>query len=356
VRAEDRREHRLRAGDRVLELGARPWLMGVVNASSDSFSDGGRYWTLEDRVALARELVAAGADILDIGGESATTGRPPVPAEQEIELVVPLIERVVADCEEARRPDTDSCGEPEFESESKRSGSPDPDRFAAPGLDRTGLRGRQPVVSVDTYKPAVARAAIAAGARIVNDVSGLRDSQLAEVCAQTGAALVVMHTAAAPRQRLQDPDLYGDVVAETLAFLEERVAVALAAGVRREQLILDPGPDFAKTPAQTIELLAGVGRLHELGLPLLMAISRKDFIGALTGRPPRERLAGTLAALAHGVDVGAQLFRVHDVAAAADFLKVRAALAGGRPPERTLALADELRHDRAAQSSTLLDA
>ncbi len=311
---------RLQAGDRLLELGERPWLMGVVNASPDSFSDGGRYRTPADRAALARELVAAGADILDIGGESATTGRAPVPAEREIELVVPLIERVVAD------------------------------------LEQGGPAIRRPVVSVDTYKPAVARAAIAAGARIVNDVSGLRDPELAAVCAQTGAALVVMHTAAAPRQRLQDPDLYGDVVAETLAFLEQRVAVALAAGVRREQLILDPGPDFAKTPAQTIELLAGVARLHELGLPLLMAISRKDFIGALTGRPPRERLAGTLAALAHGVDAGAQLFRVHDVAAAADFLTVRAALAGERPAERTLALADELRHDRAAECSTLLDA
>ncbi len=148
------------------------------------------------------------------------------------------------------------------------------------------------------------------------------------MCAQTGAALVLMHTRAAPKQRLQDPDLYGDVVGEVHAFLRERIEQALALGVEPEQIILDPGPDFAKTPAQTIELLAGVGRLHELGRPLLMAVSRKDFIGALTGRPPRERLPGTLAALAHGVDAGARIFRVHDVAAAADFLKVRAALAG----------------------------
>jgi dihydropteroate synthase len=277
--------------------------MGIVNASLDSFSDGGRYRTLEDRVALAREQVAAGADILDIGGESATTGRPPVAEDREIELVVPLVERIVA-----------------------------------------SLGGV--VVSVDTYKPAVARAAIEAGARIVNDVSGLRAPELARVCAQTSAALVVMHTAAAPRRRLQDPGLYEDVVAETLAFLRERVALALAAGMEPEQLILDPGPDFAKTPAQTIELLAGAARLHELGRPLLMAISRKDFIGALTDRAPRERLAGTLAALAHGLDIGAQLFRVHDVAAAADFLKVRAALSGERAPERSLVLAEELRHDR----------
>jgi dihydropteroate synthase len=202
------------------------------------------------------------------------------------------------------------------------------------------------VVSVDTYKPAVARAAIAAGATIVNDVSGLRDPVLAEVCAQSGAALVLMHTRVAPKQRLQDPDLYGDVVGEVYAFLSGRIEQALAAGVASEQLILDPGPDFAKTPAQTIELLAGIGRLHELGRPLLMAISRKDFIGALTGRPPRERLGGTLAALAHGVDTGARIFRVHDVAAAADFLRVRAALAGELQPQRDLALAEEHRYER----------
>ncbi len=157
-----------------------------------------------------------------------------------------------------------------------------------------------------------------------------------------------MHTAAAPRVRRQDPNLYADVLAEVLAFLRARVAVALDAGVAREQLILDPGPDFAKTPAQTIELLSRAERLHELGLPLLMAISRKDFIGALTGRPPRERLAGTLAALAHGVDAGAHIFRLHDVAAAADFLAVRAALSGlAGAPQRDLVLAEELRHDRA---------
>jgi dihydropteroate synthase len=297
--------HSLRAVDRVLELGARPLLMGVVNASPDSFSDGGRRRSLEEHVVLARELAAAGADILDIGGESATTGRPPVCVEEEIGRVAPLIERVALE------------------------------------LDPDG-----PAISVDTYKPAVARAAIAVGARIVNDVSGLRDPALARVCADTGAALVVMHTAAAPRERKQDPDLYGDIVEEVLAFLQERVAVALREGVSREQLLLDPGPDFAKTPAQTVELLSHVERLHELRLPLLMAISRKDFIGALTARAPRERLAGTLAAVAHGVDAGAHVFRVHDVAAAADFLKVRSALAGAEVLERDLVLVEELRYDQ----------
>ncbi len=296
--------HRVRAGDRVLELGPRPWLMGIVNASPESFSDGSRHTTLEARVQLAHELLEAGADILDIGGESASTGRPAVPEQQEIERVVPLIERAA------------------------------------------GELGA--IVSVDTYKPAVARAAISAGARIVNDVSGLRDPALAELCAQTGAALVVMHTRAAPRERLQDADLYGDITGEVLAFLRERVALALAAGMAREQLIIDPGPDFAKTPAQTIRLLAQVGRLHELELPLLLAISRKDFIGALTGRPPRERLGGTLAALAHGLDAGAHLFRLHDVSAASDFLTVRAALSGELEPSRDLALAEELRREPSA--------
>ncbi len=292
---------RLIAGEHLLELGERSWLMGVVNASPDSFSDGGRLQTVEQRVRLAAEQLRAGADILDIGGESASTNRPPVGVEEEIERVVPLIERVLV----------------EFDT----------------------------IVSVDTYKPAVARAAIAAGASIVNDVSGLRDPEMAEVCARSGAALVVMHTRAAPKQRMQDPDLYGDIVLEVLDFLEERTALALSAGIPRERILVDPGPDFAKTPAQTVELLANVSSLHALGYPLLMAISRKDFIGALTGRAPRERLAGTLASLAHGVDAGAHMFRVHDVAAAADYLTVQAALAREFVPSRDLALAEELRHD-----------
>jgi dihydropteroate synthase len=294
--------HLLHAAGGTLELGLRPLLMGVVNASPDSFSDGGRYTTLERRVELAAELLDAGADILDVGGESASTGRPAVAVAEEIERVAPLVE------------------------------------WLAGELGAT--------VSVDTYKPPVARAAIAAGASIVNDVSGLRDPELARVCAQTGAALVVMHTRAAPKQRLQDPGLYLDVVEEVLAFLRERIATAVEHGVAPEQLIVDPGPDFAKTPAQTVELLAALPLLHELGKPVLMAISRKDFIGALTGRAPRERLAGTLAALAHGLDAGAHIFRVHDVAAAADFIAVRSALRGERTVERELVLADDLRHDR----------
>ena len=295
----------LRAGSHTYALGGEPWLMGVVNATPDSFSDGGRHPTLRARAELARELLAAGARVIDVGGESGITNRPAVEAAEEIDRVGPLIERIVAQ--------TDA------------------------------------IVSVDTYKPVVAVAAIAAGASIVNDVSGLRDIELADVCAQTGAALVVMHTAAAPKQRLQDPELYGDVLADVMRFLDQRLELARSRGVADEQLIVDPGPDFAKTPAQTIALLRGAARLHEFGRPILMAISRKDFVGALTGRAPRERGAGTLAALAHGIDLGAHIFRVHDVAAAADFIAVRAALRGELEVPASLALTDELRWEQPSQ-------
>jgi len=289
----------LRARGRDHRFAGRPWLMGIVNATPDSFSDAGLHPTLESRVTLAAELVAQGAALIDIGGESGTTNRPPVDPQEEITRVVPLIERVAA----------------------------------MPGV----------IVSVDTYKPAVAAAAIAAGAAIVNDVSGLRDPVLADVCAQTGAALVVMHTRAAPKQRMQDPALYTDVLDDVMRFLAERLELARSRGVSDEQLIVDPGPDFSKTPAQTIELLRGAARLHEFGRPLLLAISRKDFVGALTARAPRDRGAGTLAALAYGMDLGAHIYRVHDVAAAADFVTVLSALRGGEPIAPALALPDALR-------------
>jgi dihydropteroate synthase len=296
------RRHAVAAAGRTLVLGERPWLMGIVNASPDSFSDAGAYPDLDARVRRARELLDAGADVIDIGGESGITRRPAVAVEEELERVVPLVERVA------------------------------------------GELGA--LVSVDTYKPAVAEAAIAAGAAIVNDVSGLHDPELAAVCARTGAALVLMHTRAAPKQRLQDPGLYDDVVADVVAFLGERMEVARARGMRDEQLILDPGPDFSKTPAQTIALLRRLEELHALGRPLLLAVSRKDFVGALTGRGPRDRLAGTLAAIGRGVDAGAHVLRVHDVAQAADFLAVRAALRGDLEVDPALALDDAIRHAR----------
>jgi len=272
-----------------LALGGRPLIMGIVNATPDSFSDDGRHQTVDERVALAGELLAAGAELIDVGGESGVTNRPAVQAAEEI--VSELAARV----------------------------------------------------SVDTYKPAVAQAAIAAGASIVNDVSGLRDTALADVCAGTGAALVIMHTIAPPKQRHHDRGLDGRIVDDVRRFLEQRIELALGRGMAFEQLMLDPGPDFSKTPSQTIEVLRELEGLHALQRPLLLAASRKDFVGALTRRAPRERLAGTLAAVGHGVDAGAHVLRLHDVAAAADFLTVRAALRGELDVDPSLQVADTLR-------------
>ena len=291
----------LRTTAGTLELGGRPWLMGIVNATPDSFSDGGVHRTLDERVELARSLLDAGAEMIDIGGESGVTNQPPVAPEEEIERVVPLIERVTSEL--------------------------------------------GALVSVDTYKPAVARAAIAAGAAIVNDVSGLRDLALADVCAQTGAGLVLMHTRAAPKEKLLDPDLDGRVVKDVELFLGERIALAMSRGVAFEQLMLDPGPDFGKTPAQTVEVLRALPGLRTLERPVLLAVSRKDFVGAITLRPPRARLAGTLAAVGHGVEAGAHVLRVHDVTDVADYLAVRAALTGEAEVDSGLSLAIDLRRE-----------
>lgn len=285
----------LRARDREVRVGARPLLMGILNATPDSFSDGGAYATLDARVERARQLIADGADIVDIGGESNVTNRPAVDAAEEVERVAPLVERVVA----------------------------------------LGA-----LVSVDTYKPAVAEAAVAAGAHIVNDISGLADPRLAEVCAATGAGLVLMHTPVAPKSQSFDERRYGDVAAEVADALAALIARARERGVRDEQIVVDPGPDFGKTPAQTVAALRGLPALRALGRPVLLALSRKDFIGAITERRPRERDAGTLAAIGFAADLGGHVFRVHDVRAAADFLAVRAVLrgdeelpAGARVPE-----------------------
>jgi dihydropteroate synthase len=259
--------------------------MGILNATPDSFSDGRGEEPVAVRLARGRALVAAGADIVDVGGESARGDRPAVSPGEEIARVEQLVN----------------------------------------ALARDGV-----LVSVDTYKVEVAEAAIAAGAAIVNDVSGLRDAGLASLCARTGAALVLMHTAVAPKGTLLDPGTYADVVSDVVDFLRDRIAVAVAAGVAEEQLILDPGPDFAKTPAQTVAVLRRLDALRALGRPVLLAASRKDFVGAITGRSPAERDPGPLAAVGFGVDAGAAILRVHDVAGAADYLAVRAVLRGER--------------------------
>jgi dihydropteroate synthase len=188
---------------------------------------------------------------------------------------------------------------------------------------------------------------------MVNDVSGLRDPALAEICARGGAALVIMHTRVEPKGTLLDPAAYDDVVADVVEFLRERMAVAVAAGLPEERIVLDPGPDFAKTPAQTVAVLRRLDLLRELGRPLLLAVSRKDFLGAITGRPPADRDAATLAALSFAVDAGAGIVRVHDVAAAADFLAVRSVLRGERVLSPTEGLTPERYPDGVPDHLTL---
>jgi dihydropteroate synthase len=290
---------KLKLRDRTLELtpGA-PALMGIVNATPDSFSDVQGEKPLDTLVERALELVAARAAIVDVGGESGRTDREAVSVDEEATRVVPLVERL-----------------------------------AAEGV----------AVSVDTWRSPVARAALDAGAVLINDVSGLSDPEIAAACAASGAGLVITHTRVAPKTRGYPG--YDDVVADVAGLLTERASAAAERGVDREQLLLDPGFDIAKTPAESVELLRRLPELEVLGRPLLLAISRKDFVGALTGRRPRDRDAGTLAAVEPALDatVGSVL-RVHDVTGVADFLAVRAALRGDTEAPAT-PLDDALRRE-----------
>jgi dihydropteroate synthase len=289
----------LRLAGRTLELEqGRPLIMGIVNASPESFSDGAEVADVATQVRRAVELTEDGADLIDIGGESGVTGMPPLSPDDEIERVVPLVE----------------------------------------GLAAEGI-----VVSVDTWKAPVAKAALEAGAAMINDVSGLRDPLIADVCAAAGAALVLVHTRAEPKHK--DFPGYDDPVQDVLAFLRDRIALAGERGLGEEHIAVDPGPDFAKTPAETVEVLSRLSALSELGRPILLAASRKDFIGALTSRAPRDRLAGTLAAVGEGVDQGATILRVHDVADTRDFLTVRGALRGEVKVSRELRLDERLRRE-----------
>jgi dihydropteroate synthase len=289
---------RLRMRERELDL-SEPRLMGIVNAGPDSFSDPGARG-VDELAELAGELAGAGAALIDVGGESGRTDRDPVSEDEEASRVVPLVERLAAD-----------------------------------GLD----------VSVDTWRAPVARAALDAGAAMINDVSGLSDPGVADACAQSGAALVVTHTRLPPKVK-GFPE-YDDVVADVAELLRERCDAARERGVEDDQLVLDPGIDLAKSPAESIEVMRRLPELAAMGRPLLLAISRKDFVGALTGRRPAERGAGTLAAVGAAVDGGAKILRVHDVASAHDYLRVRAALDGGAPVGPDLMLHEDLRREPA---------
>jgi dihydropteroate synthase len=256
--------------------------MGIVNVTPDSFSDGGEHADTGSAVAHGLRLVAEGAAILDIGGESTRPGSEPVSAEQELRRVVPVVE----------------------------------------GLAAVSAA----VLSVDTTKAAVARAALDAGAVIVNDVTALRgDPAMADLVAERGCPVCLMHMLGEPRT-MQDDPRYDDVVAEVSAFLEERLAVAVAAGVREEQVLLDPGIGFGKTLAHNLALLAHLDRIAAIGRPVVLGASRKRFIGALLGLEPGERAVGTVATTVLGLARGAAVLRVHDVRPNVEALRVAQAI------------------------------
>lgn len=277
-------------------------VMGVVNASPESFSDAGRYTTLDRQLEHCAAMIEAGADIVDVGGQSAITNQPEIDANEEIERVVPIVSWL-----NAHHPNV--------------------------------------LVSVDTYKPPVVDAVLAAGADIINDVSGLAHPEIVEPCAKHGAALVVMHTRARPKVRLQRHDLYDDVAQEVVDFLVERTALAGERGLGRDSVIVDPGPDFTKTPHQTVQVLRQMAEVRALGRPVLLALSRKDFLGAITGRSPRGRDAATHAAIAYFASTPGNIVRVHDVAAARDVISTVEVLAGLSQLEPERMLPDELRYE-----------
>src|SRR3954449_2760659 len=253
--------------------------MGVVNVTPDSFSDGGAFDEPADAIAHGRRLAAEGAGILDVGGESTRPGAAPVPADEELRRVLPVVEGLAS----AAR------------------------------------------VSIDTMKLAVAAAALDAGAGYVNDVTAFRhDPALAGLVADRGVDCCLMHMLGEPRTMQRDPR-YADVVSDVKAFLEERMAFAVAEGVPEARIQLDPGIGFGKTLDHNLELLARLGELTELGRPLVVGTSRKSFLGKLTGRDVTERVPGTIATCVLALERGASVFRVHDVAEVADALKVAAA-------------------------------
>ncbi|WP_107850530.1 dihydropteroate synthase [Oceanimonas marisflavi] len=266
----------LSSSSRTLDL-STPQVMGVLNITPDSFSDGGRFHGQDAALRHALQMVADGATIIDVGGESTRPGADEVAERQELERVVPVIERL-----------------------------------------RTEL---DCWISVDTSKATVMAEAVKAGADLINDIRALREPDALKVAAASGAAVCLMHMQGQPRTMQQAPD-YDDVVADVARFLEERLDACEAAGIARERICLDPGYGFGKSLEHNYELLGRIGELHRLGLPLLAGMSRKSMIGQLLDREVNERLAGTLAAHLFAVAQGAQIVRVHDVKEMVDALRV----------------------------------
>ena len=277
-----------RVQDRTLQFSSRPWLMGIVNATPDSFSDGGRFLQTEAAVEQALRLIAEGAQIVDIGGESTRPRAVPVPTEEELNRVVPIVAQVA--------------------------------------------RQSPVLISIDTTKAAVARAALDAGAHIVNDISGLTfDPEMPAVCERANAGIVSMHIRGTP-PTMQDDPRYDDVLEEVCRFLEERLVRLESCGIPRERVVVDPGIGFGKTARHNLDLLGNIARLHQLGRPVCIGHSRKRFLQKLLGRPVDERVSGTVGVSVAVALQGAEIIRVHDVAATRDaVLACQAVLAAARP-------------------------
>jgi dihydropteroate synthase len=283
---------RLDCAGRVLVLD-RPRVMGIVNVTPDSFADGGEHAVTQAAIAHGMKLADEGADLLDIGGESTRPGAEVVSIEEELRRVIPVIEALAK-------------------------------QVALP-------------ISIDTSKPEVMRAAVAAGAGLINDVYGLRRDGALDAAASLGVPVVLMHMQGEPRS-MQDAPQYDDVVAEVHRFLAERIFAAEMAGIAKKNIVVDPGFGFGKTSAHNLLLLAQLGRITELGVPVMAGMSRKKTIGELTGRDdPHDRVHGSVAAALIAAQRGARLLRVHDVAATVDALKVWNALAAVPMPRKDAA-------------------
>ncbi len=295
----------LRCGARVLDLSA-PVVMGVINVTPDSFSDGGRFLDPVRAVERGLSMVEEGAAILDIGGESTRPGAAPVSAGEEIDRVLPVIERLASDL---------------------------------------AARDVPAILSIDTSKPEVMRAAAAAGAGLVNDVRALRAPGALEAAAATGCAIALMHMRGEPATMQHDPR-YEDVVGEVKAFLLDRAQACREAGIGADRIAIDPGFGFGKALAHNLELLRRLPELAATGLPVLVGLSRKSSVGALTGRAVGERLAGSLALAALAVFNGARIVRAHDVAATVDAVKVAHAV---RSRDHAVRNRDTAAHDIGGQ-------
>ena len=267
----------LQCGRYGYALATRPLVIGILNITPDSFSDGGRFQSLEVALSRAEEMIAEGVDMIDIGGESSRPGAPSLPLDEELGRVMPVL-------------------------------------YALRELGRP--------LSVDTYKPVVMREAILAGADMINDINGFRAPGAVEAVLGSDCALCVMHMQSTPQTMQHKPD-YQDVVGEVIAFLRERVDTMVAAGIDRERICIDPGFGFGKTVAHNLALLRNIGRMQqEIGRPVLAGLSRKSMLGALTGKPVEQRLAGSLAGALAAIAQGARIVRVHDVVETVDACKV----------------------------------